>query len=84
MRFLVCEFIRRLYCTLLYGRDLLGRDWALRRDKASFGERSNSSDGPTFAAMGGGIFADLGDDISVVALSFWDKNDLTRNQRYRY
>ena len=51
----------------IYGRDLLGRDRALRNDKASFGENSNSSDGPIFTAMGGSIFADLGDGISVVA-----------------
>ncbi|MBM3237666.1 hypothetical protein FJZ31_15355 [Candidatus Poribacteria bacterium] len=50
----------------IYGRDLLGRDRALPHDKDSFGEKSNSSDGPTFAAMGGGIFADLSDGISVV------------------
>ncbi|MBI1926233.1 hypothetical protein HYR99_18540 [Candidatus Poribacteria bacterium] len=51
----------------IYGRDLLGRDIALPGDLESFGENANSVDAPNFAAVGGGIFADLGDGVSVIA-----------------
>jgi len=51
----------------IYGRDFLQRDRALPGNLRSFGSNSNSSDAPCFAGAGGGIFADLGDGISIIA-----------------
>lgn len=49
-----------------YGKDAEGLDHALPMSGLRFGASSNSSDGPAFAAMGGGIFADLGGGVSLV------------------
>jgi len=53
--------------TSFYGRDSEGRDIPLPIFRLSYGANSNTADGPAFAAMGGGIFADLGAGMTLIA-----------------